>query len=52
MKKVIMTAMAVVMILSVVGCAKKTASEQLSDDMKKMQTDMNKSAKKVQADLK
>lgn len=33
------------------GCAKKTASEQLADDMKKMQNDLNKTAKKVQSDL-
>jgi len=51
MKKISLVVLAVMLSGLALGCAKKTASEQLADDMKKMQSDMNKAAKKVQADL-
>ncbi len=38
---------ALVMILSVTGCAKKTASEQLADDAKKAANQLNKDVKNL-----
>lgn len=37
----------IVMALSVAGCAKKTASEQLRDDMKKAAKDMDRELKSL-----
>ena len=51
MKKVSALVLVGIMAASLAGCAKKTASEQLNDDMKKMQSDMSKSAKKMQDEL-
>ena len=51
MKKISALVLVVALMGLVAGCAKKTASEQLADDMKKMQNDMNKTAQKVQNDL-
>ena len=52
MKKIYSLVLVMAMLFAISGCAKKTASEQLSDDMKKMQGDMNQAAKKMQNDLK
>ena len=52
MNKINALLLATVIVIAVSGCAKKTASEQLNDDMKKLQGDMNSAAKKIQNDLK
>ena len=51
MKKLGVWALLAGLVISIAGCAKKTASEQLGDDMKKMQSDMNKAAKKLSDDM-
>lgn len=47
MKRALVAVLAVCMMLSVTGCAKKSASEQLADDMKKAGNQLNKDAKNL-----
>lgn len=45
--RIIAAIFAIIMILSVGGCAKKSASEQLADDAKKAANQMNKDVKNL-----
>ena len=45
--RIIAMVLAFVMMLSITGCAKKIASEQLADDAKKAADQMNKDVKNI-----
>lgn len=45
--RVLATVLAIVMMLSVTGCAKKTASEQLAADAERAAKQLNKDAKNL-----